>query len=158
MKRRSTKRVPSDPGRVWEGPWLIHFFQRHEEDDPTTSVPGREFLESCLIAVAAKFAAVLKAVADAPPPAFSGGGRWEAMHGDMNGFFEVRVDGPSRDHYRLFCLLDRNGGDVGLGGPSIIVIAGAAKPFRTLLSRADYAAVRALGKEFLERTPRSVEM
>lgn len=25
--------------------------------------------------------AVLKAVADAPPPQFSGGGKWEAMHG-----------------------------------------------------------------------------
>ena len=47
------------------------------------------------------------AVAAAPPPAFSGGGKWEAMHGEMSGFFEVRVDGPQRHHYRLFCVLER---------------------------------------------------
>jgi len=29
--------------------------------------------------------AVLSAVADAPPPAFSGGGKWEAMHDEMAG-------------------------------------------------------------------------
>lgn len=48
--------------------------------------------------------AVLHAVAEAPPPAYSGGGYWEAMHDDMSGYFEVRMDGPSRTHYRLFCL------------------------------------------------------
>ena len=28
-----------------------------------------------------------------PPPSFSGGGKWEAMHDDMAGYFEVRVQG-----------------------------------------------------------------
>ncbi len=28
-------------------------------------------------------------------------GYWEAMKGDMSGWFEVRVDGPRRHHYRL---------------------------------------------------------
>jgi hypothetical protein len=37
--------------------------------------------------------AVLEAVAAAPPPSFSGGGKWEAMHEDMAGFYEVRVQG-----------------------------------------------------------------
>jgi hypothetical protein len=44
--------------------------------------------------VQATIKAVLIAVAAAPPPAFSGGGKWEAMHGDMAGYFELRVDGP----------------------------------------------------------------
>ena len=60
--------------------------------------------------------AVTKAVAGAPPPMFSGGGKWEAMHGDMSGYYEIRVDGPSRHHYRLFCLLERDGVEVGLAG------------------------------------------
>jgi hypothetical protein len=107
--------------------------------------------------VAAKFVAVVKAVADAPPPAFSGGGKWEAMHGEMNGFYEVRVDGPKRRHYRLFCVLERDGAKVGLGEPSLVLITGKDKPFQTVLSNADYAEVRSLGREFLARTPRSVE-
>ena len=100
--------------------------------------------------------AVLKAVADAPPPAFSGGGKWEAMHDDMAGFYEVRVDGPDRHHYRLFCLLDRNGSASGLGGPSLVVLTGKDKPFRTVLTARDYADVKRLGQEFEARNPRSV--
>lgn len=45
---------------------------------------------------------------------------------------------------------------LGLGGPSIVIIAGKDKPFRTKLSPADYAEVRALGDEYRSRTPRSV--
>jgi hypothetical protein len=100
--------------------------------------------------------AVVKAVADAPPPMFSGGGKWEAMHGDMSGYYEIRVDGPNRRHYRLFCVLERDGAKVGLGGPSIVLIAGKDKPFRTVLSAAEYRFVRRLGDEYLARTPRSV--
>ena len=33
--------------------------------------------------------AILDAVAEAPPPQFSGGGQWEAMHGDMGGYYEI---------------------------------------------------------------------
>jgi len=121
------------------------------------SVPVREFLDRCPTAVAAKLVAVIKAVAGAPPPAFSGGGKWEAMHGDMSGFYEVRVDGPKRHHYRLFCVLEREGAQVGLGGPSLVLVTGKDKPFRTVLSAADYAEVRSLGREYLSRALRSIE-
>lgn len=100
--------------------------------------------------------AVLDAVAAAPPPAFSGGGLWEAMHGDMTGFYEVRVDGPKRRHYRLFCLLVRQGADVGLGGSSIVLLCGKEKPFRAKLSKADYAEVRQYAEELRARVPWSV--
>ena len=102
--------------------------------------------------------AALKAVADAPPPSFSGGGYWEAMHGDMAGYYEVRVDGPKRKHFRLFCVLERDdGGSLQLGGPSIVILGGKSKAFRTRLSSKDYASVRAAGAEFASTTPRSVE-
>ena len=140
----------------WRGPWLIHFLQRHRSDDPGQAVPARDFLDSCPTKVQAVMLAVLDAVAAAPPPAFSGGGKWEAMHGRMGGFYEVRVDGPQRRHYRLFCLLERNGLEVGLGGPSIVLVSGLDKPFMTTLSDADYEAVRRLGEEFRARLPRCV--
>jgi hypothetical protein len=31
---------------------------------------------------------------------------WEAMHGDMGGYYEIRLTGPGRRQYRLFCILD----------------------------------------------------
>jgi len=42
--------------------------------------------------------AVLAQVASAPPKRFAGSGYWEAMKGNMTGWFEVRVDGPRRHH------------------------------------------------------------
>jgi hypothetical protein len=86
-------------------PWLIHFFQRHDDDDPARSTPAIDFLDALPDKVAAEFQAVLEAVATAPPPSFSGGGKWEAMHGDMAGNYEVRVHGDRANH-RLFCLLE----------------------------------------------------
>lgn len=113
-------------------------------------------LEACPDKVRATMLAVLTAVADAPPPMFSGGGKWEAMHGEMKGFYEVRVDGPRRHHYRLFCVLEHDDGKLGLGGPSLVIICGKDKPFRTVLTDADYADVRALGREYTSRSPRSL--
>jgi hypothetical protein len=72
-------------------PWLIHFFQRHKDDDSARSVPTIDFLDRLPDKVAAEIQAVLEAVAAAPPPSFSGGGKWEAMHEDMAGLYEVRV-------------------------------------------------------------------
>jgi hypothetical protein len=118
------------------------FFRRHPDDDPRQYAPGREFLRNvCPPVVRAKLTAVLNAVAAAPPKRFAGGGAWEAMHGDMTGWFEVRKDGPGRRHYRLFCLLDYEA--AGHDKPLLVIIDGRAKPFRTELSPADYAAVRA---------------
>jgi len=99
--------------------------------------------------------AVLVAVASAPPKRFAGGGYWEAMHGEMSGWFEVRVDGPpNRTHYRLFCLLDYEA--QGVDKPLLVVVDGRAKGFRTTLSPRDYEAIRTLGQEYLSRQPRSV--
>jgi len=98
-------------------PWRFHFFQRHLEDDSARAVPAVDFLDSVPTKVAAEIHAVLDAVAAAPPPSFSGGGKWEAMHDDMVGYFEVRVQGGGKKH-RLFCILERDAAD--LGGSSIV--------------------------------------
>jgi hypothetical protein len=143
-----------------EDPHDVAYFRRHRDDDPLESIPGRDFLRSCPVAVRAKLSAVLAAVAGAPPHRFAGGGYWEAMHGDMTGWFEVRVDGPKpsggrgRHHYRLFCLIDLDAKDV--DRPLLVVVTGAAKPLRATLSGADYANVRWLGAEYRSRNPRSI--
>ncbi len=54
-------------------------------------------------------------------------------------------------------MLERAGAKLGLGGPSLVLIAGKDKPFQTVLSARDYEEVRNLGREYLERIPRSVE-
>ena len=83
-------------------------------------MPAIDFFDQVPTKVRAEMQAVLEAVAAAPPPAFSGGGKWEVMHDDMAGFYEVRVRGADRRNHRLFCILERDAAD--LGGSSIVVI------------------------------------
>lgn len=132
----------------------VVYFRRHPGDDAQQSSPGREFLRGVPVGVRAKMRSVLGAVAAAPPKRFAGGGYWEAMKGEMTGWHEVRVDGPKRHHYRLFCLLDYEA--EGTEKPLLVVIAGRDKALRTVLSSADYQAVRDLGEEYRKRNPRSV--
>lgn len=131
----------------------IVYFRRHVRHDPGQSEPGRDALRSWPPSVRAKANAVLIAVAAAPSKRFAGGGYWEGMKGDMSGWFEVRIDGPKRHHYRLFCLLDYEA--QGQSKPLLVVVDGRDKPFGTTLTAADYAAVRLLGDEYLELKPRS---
>ena len=131
--------------RSSRNPWLIHFFQRASADDAGESVPTIEFLDGLPTKVAAEIHAVLDAVAEAPPPAFSGGGKWEAMHGDMAGFYEIRVQGGGKNH-RLLCLLIRDADD--LGGPSIVCLGGLSKPRREKADPRDYRRIRGYREEF----------
>lgn len=159
-RRRGDKKAASKPAVKKTAsrpePWFIEFFRRHEDDDADQTVCGKAFLEECPDKVRLTMFAVLKAVAEAPPPSFSGGGYWEAMHDEMKGYYEIRVDGPNREHFRLFCLLEREGVNVGLHGASLVIITGMSKTFRTTFGSRDYAAVRKLGDEYKKRKPRSV--
>lgn len=76
------------------------------------------------------------------------------MHGEMGGYYEIRQTGSNRTQYRLFCLLDRDG--PGLDAPSLVVLCGMSKAFRTTFSSADYATVRQHGAAYLASTPRLV--
>lgn len=140
--------MANPPSQSAPVPWRIHFFKRAKADDPGRTVPAIDFLDGLPPKIGAKMQAVLEAVAAAPPPSFSGGGKWEAMHGDMAGYYEVRVQGGDKNH-RLFCVLARDADD--LGGPSIVCIDGLSKPRRTAASARDYARVRRLGAEFQKR-------
>lgn len=142
------------PTKKKDDAWGVEYFRRHQADDPHERVPGRQFLWSIPPKVRARFVTLLEVIADGPPMSF-GGGYWEAMHDAMSGFYEVRVDAKDT-HYRLFCILERDGTKVGLAGPSVVIIDGRTKPFRSVLSASDYAEVKKLGSEYLARRPRSV--
>lgn len=133
--------------RAAREPWGIHFFRRDAVDDAKRATPAMEYLDAVPTKVAAEIHAVLDAVAAAPPPAFSGGGKWEAMHGDMAGLYEIRVQGGGRNH-RLFCVLDRG---TDLGGPNIVCIAGLSKPPRQAANDREYRRVRRFADEFRKR-------
>lgn len=130
--------------------WCIHFFRRQKKDDPHEAVPAIEFMDELPVKVAAEIHAVLDAVAAAPPPSFSGGGKWEAMHGEMAGLFEIRVQHGEMNH-RLFCVLERDADD--LGGSSIVCLDGLSKKRRTTAHARDYGKIRKYRAEFeLRRT------
>lgn len=139
----------SERSRQRAQPWLIHFFQRDARDAKARSVPAIEFLDQVPTKVRAEMQAVLEAVAEAPPPAFSGGGKWEVMHDDMAGFYEVRVRGADRRNHRLFCILERDAAD--LGGSSIVVIGGLSKPVRQAADPREYQRAQRYRAEFLKR-------
>lgn len=50
------------------------------------------------------------------------------------GWYEIRLTGPRRERFRLFCLLENRIGDElverGLQRPAIAVIAGMRKPWQ----------------------------
>ena len=136
--------------------WGIVYYANSEGE-----VPAEAFLGRCPGNVDAMFNAVLEAVRAAPPPAFSGGGKWEAMHGTMAGYYEIRVTGPGRRHYRLFCMLDNGSpaelAERGFDRPQIAVINGMVKPNAALFSERDYKKhVRKLGDHYLARLPRPI--
>src|SRR5437773_4735964 len=142
----ATSGVRTSPGP--DDTYDVVYYKRHAEDDPGEAVPGREFLTSCPQKVRAQMMAVAVAVAAGPPPRFAGGGLWEAMGGDMTGYHEIRVNGPGRIHYRLFCRLDNRAEG---RGPLLVILCGGSKPFRSKLSDAAYRRVRALGEEYEAR-------
>jgi hypothetical protein len=136
----------------FEDVWDVKYFQRHPDDDAARRCPGRDYLRDCPPSVAAFFSVVIVQVADAPPTKFGGGGYWEAMHGEMTGYFEVRKRHRGM-HYRLFCILDEASQGT---KPLLTVLCGMTKRDRTVFSDAEYLEVRALGDEYLARNPRSI--
>jgi hypothetical protein len=82
------------------------------------------------------------------------------MHGVMGGWHEIRLTGPGREQFRLFCLLENGtGGELtrrGLPRPAIAVITGMRKPWRTPFSECDYLRVRELGDEHRRNYPRRI--
>ena len=129
-------------------PWHVVYF-----DTPDLADSAVAFLDACPHSVEAHLKAVLDAVAVAPPPRFSGGGYWEAMHGEMTGYFEVRKQGPKREQFRLFCILENPADEAerettGLPGPAIAVLTGMRKPLGTTFSNHDYNRVREMGESY----------
>jgi hypothetical protein len=104
-------------------------------------VPVDGFLAGCPVKVRARLLAVVDDVAEAPPPQFSGGGRWEAMHGTMRGYYEVSVQGPGREPDSRH-----------LAGVSVILADGGRVCCSTLWNPMASASLYALGPNSLRIT------
>jgi hypothetical protein len=82
------------------------------------------------------------------------------MHDAMAGWHEVRLTGPGREQFRLFCLLENAAHEElarrGFVRPAIAVITGLRKPWRTKFSERDYQRVRDLGKDHQRNYPRCI--
>lgn len=72
----------------------------------------------------------------------------------MEGWFEVRAQGPGRSHFRLFCLLDYDA--IGFSKPLLVVVAGLTKRNGEVFSPAQYAKVREAGENYLATNPRRI--
>lgn len=135
--------------------WGIVYYKK-----ASGQVPAEVFLDSCPSKVEAGLLAVLEAVRNAPPPAFSGGGKWEAMHGSMGGHYEIRETGPGRTQDRLFCVLDNGSSkdleERGFDRPQIAVITGMSKPVATLFQDRDYTRVRSMSADYRSTLPRRI--
>lgn len=155
MSSRKRDKQTNRQERIEAVPWVVVYYLTQEG-----TAPALDFLDSCPGSIDAQFIAVLDAVAAAPPPRFSGGGKWEAMHGVMSGWYEIRLTGPMREQFRLFCLLENRACEElakrGLPSPALAVIAGMRKRWRTMFSDADYKYVRSLGDDYQGRYPRSI--
>lgn len=130
-----------------EGSWSIEFFERSSGDGTEGQCPTIDFLDSVPDQVAAEAQAVLEAVASGPPHKFRGGGKWEIMHGEMSGIFEIRIS-YGGFNYRLFCLLVRDLEQ--LQGPTIVCLGGLTKPKRKGASDKDYRLIMSYRDEFLK--------
>lgn len=138
--------------RSADDPWDIAFSLAGTEGEPL----GIGFLREAPRKVRATVQAVLEAVAEGPPHRFSGALHWQAMHGDMGGIYEVRVKGPDKRLYRLFCLLERAA--AGLDAPTLVVLTGMSKPNGTAFSDSEYGRVRRLRDEHAGQEPRRVHL
>ena len=79
----------------------------------------------------------------APPPAVGGGGKWEATHGAMAGYCEIRVTGPGPPALPSLLPARQRGTERelverGFDRPQIAVINGKVKQHMTEFSDGDY--------------------
>lgn len=121
-------------------------------DSDSGRSPGKEYLNTLPIPSRVKALRLLFMIADFPPTKFPGGGFWEAMHGSMAGWFELRLSAGRSLHHRIFCLLDKNHGSSNTN--LLVVITGLTKKSGEVFTKKQYAEVDHLGHQYLDSTPR----
>lgn len=141
MGKRVNKAGAAPPRLSAEAEHSIEFFMRPSDG----TVPSLETFAAWPNKVAKKLLPVLAAVAEAPPTKFSGGGKWEAMHGVCTGMYEVRAKVNGR-HYRLFCVLDLKAENSDL--PLLTVIDADSKPDGSAFPHSRYIDLSELRDEY----------
>ncbi len=90
-------------------------------------------LENSPANVSIRFFAIVDAVCD-QWPTFSGGGYWEAMHGEMSGYYEIRIRNQTLN-YRFFCRSE---------GSLLLIVCCLRKRVGTAFKPGDYAKVKGI--------------
>jgi hypothetical protein len=126
-------------------PWGIQFFQRVSAYGAPAECPTTNFLDSIPPEMAAEIESVLEAVSVAPPITFRGGGKWQIMHGDMSGIYEVRCSRGGKN-YRLFCLLVKE--SPAFEGSAIVCLGGLVKPKNSAADNRAYEEILRFRTEF----------
>lgn len=116
--------------------------------------PAQKYLDDCPDGIRGRFLSALVEIAKAPPFRFRGGGLWEAMHGSMTGWFEVRINSGNRIHFRLFCVLDHEA--LNIEERLLVVITGRNKKYQTKFSQAEYSKIKKLGDDYFSSNPRLI--
>jgi hypothetical protein len=145
--------------RVVHESWGVELYQRGKGD-----VPALAFLRTeCPDPVRRRLMAIVAAVAQFPPPRFpTSKNMWRLMHDDpergavdMSGVLEAR-DKHGAFLYRLFCILDRDGGKHGLPGSVLVLMGGGVKPDHTAMRGNVYREVRTSVDAYRASEPRPV--
>ena len=142
------------PPRVDEMPGVVYY------RTPNDEVPAEDFLDSCPSKVEATILAVL-----GPSGRASAGLQWRRQVGGNARRharrLQIRVTGPGRKHYRLFCVVDNGSPEElaarGFREPQIAAINGMVKDHMTEFSDSEYRTnVRKLGDDYLTTFPRRI--
>ena len=95
-----------------------------------------------------------------PTQRYSGGGRKDAKYGDTGGIYEVSAQGPRREQFRLFCILDNGTPQElarrGRSRPAIAVVGGLRKPRMTAFG--EYVTNRCVGVDHRARSSKNQGM
>ena len=110
------------------------------ELDRHTHLGPKSLLQKMDVGERAKFSAIVTAVCNAPTGSFSGGGYWQALHGELRGLFEIRFQGKSPWLYRFFCAVNSR-------EACLYIFAGARKKKGEKLTTRTYAEVLSLAEE-----------
>lgn len=128
--------------KQYSAAWTIAVYKT-----PDARLPALEFLSTIPAAVRRELDLTITAVVQVGPSSFRGGSRWTVMHKpkkkgevNMSGIFEAR-DKHSKLLYRLFCVVDGQGAEHGLGGPAVVLLDGVVKPVATAVPQADYRRI-----------------
>ncbi len=123
--------------------WQAAFYMTGDK-----KLPGLTYLTGLPEDVRKELLKTIAAVVATGPPRYpTGGPTWTLMHKskakgevDMSGICEAK-DKDGKLLYRIFCVIDRDAAEHGLGAASLILLGGATKKVKTVVPQSEYKVI-----------------